>query len=296
MREPVIGCIVGGAIGDAMGGPYEGNAGPVTIDVNDEWRISDDTQLTLATCEAMCEDGKLSPERVAARFVAWFRARRLTGVGASTFKALRDLELGAHWALSGCRGEKAAGNGAAMRIAPLAFCLDPDRPEERGLLRDICRVTHHNDEAYVGALAIVESIRSVVFGSWTPGENLALQISAKLPDTNVRDALISIGKLPPSTPILEVAARCGCSGYVAESVPFAVFASQRAATASLGEMLRQAIQAGGDTDTIASMAGQIAGARLGMSRIPAALIARLPEADQIVAVAARLADKVTGPG
>jgi hypothetical protein len=39
---------------------------------------------------------------------------KLTGLGASTLKALRDLQVGAHWALSGWSGEYAAGNGAAM--------------------------------------------------------------------------------------------------------------------------------------------------------------------------------------
>ena len=83
-----------------MGGPFEGQPGPITFRDHQEWRISDDTQLTLATCESIIElDGSISPEHIAGRFVQWFRERRITGMGSSTLKALRDLDAGLHWAL-----------------------------------------------------------------------------------------------------------------------------------------------------------------------------------------------------
>src|SRR5262245_24138963 len=66
------------------------------------------------------------------------------GLGSSTLKALRDLSAGAHWALAGARGEYAAGAGAAMRIAPLAFLLDPASADDRVLIRDVARITHHS--------------------------------------------------------------------------------------------------------------------------------------------------------
>tara|TARA_R110002072_G_scaffold196569_1_gene353958 strand:+ start:78 stop:344 length:267 start_codon:yes stop_codon:yes gene_type:complete len=44
-------------------------------------------------------------------------------------------------------GERSAGSGAAMRIAPLAFCCDPGDFDERRDLRDVCRITYKHDEA-----------------------------------------------------------------------------------------------------------------------------------------------------
>jgi ADP-ribosylglycohydrolase len=129
--DHVRGCIIGGVIGDAMGGPFEGRLGPLRFEEHTAWSISDDSQLTLATCESIIELGKVSPEHIAQQFAHWYRARRITGVGASTLKALRDLDAGVHWALAGAKGEMSAGNGAAMRIAPLAFHLDPAISEER---------------------------------------------------------------------------------------------------------------------------------------------------------------------
>src|SRR5579864_7736425 len=101
IKNRVLGCIVGGAIGDCLGGPYEGQAGPITVQEDAGWHLSDDTQLTLATCEAVGAGGVVSAAAIAERFVHWFRRGRVTGVGASTLKALRDLAVGAHWGVAG---------------------------------------------------------------------------------------------------------------------------------------------------------------------------------------------------
>lgn len=285
LKDRVLGCIVGGAIGDALGGVYEGQLGPVVLQPDTPCRLSDDTQLTLATCEAVCEDGTLSPATIADRFVCWFRQGRVTGMGASTLKALRDLAAGTHWALSGRKGERGAGNGAAMRVAPLAFLLDPDIPQQRTILRDISRITHHNDEAYVGAVAVLSAVRAVVFEKWQPGENLPLLVAEPLPHTMVRERLLAIGNLNPATRVWEVGRQFGCSGFVAESVPLAIYAAGQIGRVGFGEVLREAIAAGGDTDTIASMTGQIAGAWAGFHSIPQELVQQLPSREEILGVA-----------
>ena len=59
-------------------------------------------------------------------------------MGASTLKALQELAIGGHWSQVGRKGEYAVGNGAAMRIAPLAFNLSIPRAR----IREICYITH----------------------------------------------------------------------------------------------------------------------------------------------------------
>jgi ADP-ribosyl-[dinitrogen reductase] hydrolase len=162
-----MGCLLGGALGDAWGGPFEGSTGPIRFEIPLRPVLSDDTQLTVATCSSIIERGCISPESIADSFLTWFSAGRIRGMGSSTLKAMRDLAAGVHWALAGGRGEYAAGSGAAMRIAPLAFLLNSSHLLDRTMIRDVCRITHHNDEAYVGALAVVIAIRSVLEGVWS---------------------------------------------------------------------------------------------------------------------------------
>lgn len=278
--DRIRGCILAGAIGDAMGGPYEGISGPLTFKDHRNWTVSDDTQLTLATCEAISEVRKVSPEQIAKRFAEWYRARRLTGLGSSTLKALRDLDAGLHWALAGAKGEMAAGNGAAMRIAPLAFHLDPENIKDRQLIRDVCRITHHNEEAYAGALAIVIAVRSLAFDQSTPG-TLFQTVVAGLPDSRVRDRLVEIEYVSDNLSVADIGSTFGVSGYVVDSVPLAIYSARLIEQYPLDEVLRNTIEAGGDTDTIASMTGQIAGAWLGSSGIPRELLSRLPNVREI---------------
>jgi len=279
-HDKIIGCIVGGAIGDILGGIVERH----------EISLSDDTQLTLATCEAITDRYVVSPDAVAASFLRWFQAGRLTGLGASTLKALRDLAAGAHWALAGARGERAAGNGAAMRIAPLAFVLAPFDTSQRVVIRDICRITHHNDEAYIGALAVLQAIHAETL---RPGPSVFHFLIQCLPDSRIRDRLIEFSEVPDDMPIKEMSVKFGNSGYVVETVPLAVYAACRMTPGNFENIMKELAEAGGDTDTICAIAGQIAGAHLGYSRLPENLIALAP-AKGVVAMAEEFAHCITG--
>lgn len=292
-HDRILGCLLGGAVGDGFGGPYEGQAGPLIFHLPESLEISDDTQLTLATCESLAREPGVTPESIAASFLAWYRAKRLSGIGASTLKALRDLDAGAHWALSGRQGEMGAGNGAAMRIAPLAFVLDPEVDADRTKLRDICRITHHHDEAYIGALALVRAIRLVVFEGQTLNESLPKTIAAQLPDSRVRDRLLEFAEAAATQSLLECAKRLGTSAYVVDSVPLAIVAAANCSSGGIAALLQAVVECGGDTDTNASMAGQLYGAAYGLSTVPADLIGRLVDLPMIDEIARKVAQIVS---
>lgn len=278
VRDRFEACIQGGAIGDAWGSSYE-NMPPVDPSVyywgkppapSGRWQLTDDTQLTLAACEAVQDREKAAPEAMVAVMLRYYHARRFSGLGASTLKALQELAAGAHWSQAGRTGEYAAGNGAAMRIAPYAFLPGCSRET----IRDICRITHRNDEAYVGALAVVLSIRAAIDGSWSGNNDLLALLLPELPDTSVRDRLLMLQEQSASWTISD-AARVGTNGYVVNSVPFAVFAASRVKWVGMHAMFSAIIDAGGDTDTNAAIAGQIAGALLGVEGLPPALVQQL---------------------
>lgn len=291
LHDRARGCILAGAVGDAMGGPYEGQPGPLQFREHSDWKISDDSQLTLATCESITALAKVSPEHIAAHFVQWFRDRRITGMGSSTLKALRDLDAGAHWALTGAKGEMSAGNGAAMRIAPLALHLDPALAQDRQTIREVCRITHHNEEAYVGALAIVAAVRSLAFNTSSP-DQLFETVLSYLPDSRVRDRIVELDALTDERTVADIASQFGSSGYVVESVPLALYAARSIDRLALDAVLRSVIEAGGDTDTIASMTGQIAGAWAGASQISRETVESLPNASGIERIVDEFAQTV----
>ena len=290
--DRILGCIMGGAIGDAMGFLYEGQDGPLEYDETTLWQISDDTQLTLCTCEAITESGTVDPQAIATNFAHWFRQRRFRGLGASTYKALSELAHGGHWWLVGSKGERAAGNGAACRIAPLAFWLAPDDEKDRVLLRDVCRITHHSDEAYIGALAVVYAIRWAATGQWHGGFELLTRIAGLLPDSSVRDRLIRLHEFGPEHSIVAAATQFGCSGYVVESVPLALYSSTFFLKDGYKQTLETIISAGGDCDTIASIAGQLMGTLCGFQELPIPMLAKLPERAEIHETAKTFSDSV----
>jgi ADP-ribosylglycohydrolase len=295
LAERFKGCIIGGAIGDAFGSGYE-NIPNERDDIfypfgkpekaEPKWQITDDTQLTLATIEAMCKSDFLKPETLAKHFLKKYKEKKLRGLGASTLKALRELYFGGHWSQVGRRGEYAAGNGAAMRIAPLAFNIKISNSQ----IRDFCSITHNNDEAYIGAMCIIIAIREILFENWKGHSNLIPLIINKIPDTLVRDRLIEIKDIENLKTIGEL----GNSGYVVDSIPLAIAAANQVKRIGIEKMYLNLIDIGGDTDTNCSMAGQIAGALVKQKGIPTRLIDKLSclkEYDSIVQTTNNLIEK-----
>jgi ADP-ribosyl-[dinitrogen reductase] hydrolase len=157
-----------------------------------------------------------------------------------------------------------------MRTAPLAFFLDPSLDTDRVVLRDVCRITHHHEEAYVGALAVVVAVRMAAFEGRLAG---AAEVASRLPDSVVRDRL--------SLPLDEI----GTSGYVGDTVPRAIGVAARLPDLGFEGVLEQILGDGGDTDTIGSIAGQIMGASLGLGGLPGRLVDQLPERDLVLSIA-----------
>lgn len=68
-------------------------------------------------------------------------------------------------------------------------CWTPVNPDHRVVIRDASRITHHSDEAYVGALAVLLAIHSVLSGSWSPQRTFLALTLDNLPDSEVRDRI-----------------------------------------------------------------------------------------------------------
>lgn len=124
------------------------------------------------------------------------------------------------------------------------------------VIRDVCSITHRHDESFVAALAVVEAIWHFQ-ANGSPSELLS-QVAEKLPDTLVRDRILELAKSGTFS-ISEVAMKFGSSGYAVDSVPLALFAASKINSGNFHSILEQVVRVGGDTDTNASITGQVAG-------------------------------------
>ena len=278
-KERIAGCLLAGALGDSIGACYE-NQSAAQFTIPTGLCITDDTQLTLATCESIIERRCVDPESIASHMTDWYRRRKITGIGASTLKALVELDAGGHWAMVGAVGERSAGNGAAMRISPLSFFLDPDVASDRQTIRDVARITHRNDEAYLGALSILFTMAEPSLDrTWIAN------LIEKLPDSRVRDRFVEIVKDDHSAQSL--ARRYLPTGYVVDSVPFSIMVAVE--SEDLMKAFQLIIECGGDTDTTSAMFGNIFGAVYGMGEVPDEVVEMVDAYSDVVETATRLA-------
>lgn len=288
--EKIVGCLSGGMLGDAYASRAErGGVGAGAYEP--DWRFTDDTQLTLATCEAVCEAGRVDPERIAGAMARWFLRGDVTGVGAVTLGALRALACGGHWALCGLGGERAAGGGAAMRIAPCVMVLDPSDLFERMTLRDVARITHKNEEAWAGALGHALALRFVMANPTSSFAEVAEAVCGELFDSRTRDNLRvlvehRVGRYE------DVVELVGASGFAASCVPVGIWAGSRACEVGVTQSFEQIVAGGGDTDTISALAGQVFGAAKGVGALPAGWIDEVVGGGEASATFARLARAV----
>jgi transposase len=132
--------------------------------------------------------------------------------------------------------------------------------------------------------ALVRAIRYVMLDG-ALDRQLLKHLASRLPDSQVRDRIIASVKERPS---VEAYARTfGSSGYVVDSVPLALIAA--VACDNLLGGIEQLVRCGGDTDTIASMFGQLYGAAYGQASLPIEMVDRIDAAPLLRPVARDLA-------
>ena len=244
-----LGCLLGTAVGDAIGLPTEGLSavrrarlfGDVTSHRLFFRRgfVSDDTAHAIMTAQALVASGG-DPARfgkaLAGRLKWWFLCLP-PGVGMATARACLKLLVG----VSGERsGVFSAGNGPAMRAPILGlFCAsDLDDTRLRALIRVSTRLTHTDPKAEEKALELAEAART----------------------------------LPMATELLPGPV----SGYIVHTVDAALAIAARHPD-DLRAAVLETVAQGGDTDTVAAIVGGLIGARVGREGIPDDWLAGLIE-------------------
>lgn len=257
------GALLGTFVGDALGMPYEGRgprAIPASLEMVDArlgpGTYTDDTQMMIALAESLLRCDVVDPDDLAGAFRAHYDPSR--GYGAGTTRVFELWQQGESVDDAARRvfgGQGSLGNGAAMRVAPVAVRFAGG---DNGLLATqasrSARVTHAHPVGIDGAVVQAAAVAAALADE----DPLAAAIGAAR-TRELREALL---ELRDSAPLGGPAA-----SSAEASVPLAIAAACGATT--FEEAVTQAIRAGGDTDTTGAMAGAIAGARFGAAAIPA---------------------------
>jgi len=279
--------IMGVVVGDALGVPVEFKKRD-TYKVTDmigygtynqppgTW--SDDSSMTLATLESMVRLGKIDPTDIMLNFFYWLDDGKFTpygkvfDVGGGTRRAIVRFANGKPALKCGGRTRMDNGNGALMRILPLAFVPHSAKDVER-----VTKLTHAHSISLIASRIYIYLANLLLNG--TPLKNAICSLAYLPPVTNEKEfqRISYIGELSRE--------EIRSSGYVVDTLEAALWCLWK--TDNYWDCVLEAVNLGEDTDTVAAVAGGLAGIYYGCggeSGIPDEWIAQIPRRDWIKAL------------
>lgn len=288
--------IMGLVVGDALGVPYEfrnrdtfkatGMTGFGTYS-QPPGTWSDDSSMTLATVESLCVKKGVVLTDIMTNFVQWFYNRHFTphgtvfDVGLATRNAILKFAKGASVEECGGTSEHDNGNGALMRILPMAFYP--------GSLADVVKVASltHNHQISNAACAIYVAVARGLQAGRNKQQAIRegfeqIQRAMDIPDNFSR------------VPALDGLTRdeIGSTGFVVDTLEAALWCLLKAD--SYRETVLMAVNLGGDTDTTAAVAGGLAGILYGIGGekgIPVEWIAQIAKVNNIIQLCKAFEDR-----
>ncbi|MCP4784142.1 MAG: ADP-ribosylglycohydrolase family protein [Fuerstiella sp.] len=273
-RHPIDSSLLGTAVGDALGLPYEGltpGRGLKLIGDPDRFRflpgrgmVSDDTEhaCIVAQCLiASAEDQSVFEAELARRLRRWFLAMP-AGIGRATLRSCVKLCVGFG---PGRSGVFSAGNGPSMRAPVIGAAVDnPDAVLRLNHLSS--RITHTDPVAEHGAAAVAIAAWGAARNKFADHATYFVLLRERLTGEHAEQLLSEMDKVENSLAseqstqefCRELCGTAGATGYTLHTVPVAIHAWLRH-RGNLGDTLRTLILCGGDTDSTAAIAGGIAG-------------------------------------
>lgn len=271
-----MGAMLGVAIGDALGAPLEfmsadeiqkkyGEA--VREMVGGGWlsvvpgEVTDDTQMTLAVAEGIAAEGDqaiASYRQVGENFLRWYgtHPKDVGGCCAAVLSRMNRQKKGylldwheAAEAHDKASGGSTAGNGALMRTIYPALYYKRAKAQEAAA--DIAKMTHWHEHSTITVESYTAAINAIVNApDWVTPEK-----AKEFAETE----MVGVRELAEGRNIRP-------TGYCVDSLICAMNAVRD--TDSLEDALVEAVNLGGDADTIGAITGGLAGAIYGLSAIP----------------------------
>ena len=213
-------------------------------------QVTDDTTMALALGEAILQNGgRVEAMAAAQAFDAWMRAKPVD-IGNTVRRNLIAFRRSGN--PEAAPSEHDAGNGAAMRVLPVALaCFGGDEAVTTKSVRAQAHVTHHNEISDAGCETLVFMVQDFLAGD--SGVDVLHRRAHALGRRFPAYAFRTRPKLNPS-------------GYVVDTL-VAVFQAFFD-TGNFEDCLINVVNRGGDADTTGAIAGMLAGARDGLAGIP----------------------------
>lgn len=300
-QQRFAGCLLGLAVGDALGTTVEFKAPGTFSPVQDmvgggpfglakgQW--TDDTSMALCLAESLVTCRGFDAGDQMERYSRWWRHGHLSSTGScfdignTVAAALRQFSRTGD-PLAGSTDPHSAGNGSLMRLAPAAMFFAAEPKTAIQMSGESSKTTH-------GAVTCIDACRyygGLLVGALQGAEKEQLLSSCYTPHAGIwREA--------PLCPEIEAIARGSYlhkqppaiigSGYVVQSLEAALWAFAHSTTFAEGALM--AVNLGNDADTTGAIYGQLAGAWYGEMAIPKAWRSCLAHLDLIESLAGDLA-------
>lgn len=279
LSDKFRGCILGGAVGDALGFVTE-NLSRERIRKRykavTEYKVrpgygyfTDDTQLTILIAECLLEDGDFNAQKFREKLARWRMVfPRLSG------RATKDAALRC---LLGMKetGGNFPGSSPAMRAAPLGLYFHADEQNLFEKTVESSKVTHTHSASIAAAIAVVFGVSYLVNAKKNELDvddflgAIALQVS-KADEKLAQEiqSLSSMVALDDDRALLELHKNSSVKGMpIRDIILSSIFAFVRTPN-NFSESVLFCVNAGWDTDTMAAICGNLSGAFNGVGEIP----------------------------
>lgn len=286
MEDKFKGTLLGLIVGDALGAPYEGfprnsfqfegemqGGGPHDI-VPGQW--TDDSSLALCLAESLIKDG-FSLNNQLARYAKWYQEGYLSskensfGVGRNTSISISEyIEKG----ILPPKRENAAGNGSIMRLAPVAMYFFNNFNKTVHYAGKSSLATHNNPMAvdsckYLGAIIYKalegkgkEKLLDSTYQELDLDDRVLKRVSGDYKEKSKEDIV--------------------SDAFVLNTLEASLWSFYN--SSNFASAMDLSINLGGDTDTIAAVTGQIAGAYYGADSIPEKWVNKLTKKELIMSM------------
>lgn len=279
MIDKYAGCLIGVAVGDALGAPLEEIPNhstsvqrPVTEMIGGGWlkllpgQITDDTEMTLCLARSLVEKKSFDPKDIAEKFTQWYTDSPI-GAGGTTRRSLERFREGAKWYLASDHENalKGKGNGTVMRCSPVALFDYANLEDVIDHTHKQSLITHRHPDCWDSAIFLNIMINLILDGrakreSFDHALDMFRNVKSPFDYANTRQAVAERFSIIPALKEFDV------RGEVKATVETAVYCFLK--NDSFETTILEAINMGGDSDTRGAVVGALAGAYYGEKNIP----------------------------